>query len=110
MKNMAMELTTDNFDETIDDHLCIVDFWAPWCGPCKMMAPVFEELSKDKDLVKVKFYKLNVEDQPQPAQENSVSSIPTFVLFNMGEEVDRIVGFQSKEMFKQKILELLKKV
>ena len=107
---MVTGLTADNFDKTISDNLCIVDFWAPWCGPCKMMAPVYEELSKDKDLAKLKFCKLNTEDYPDGASSNGVMSIPTLVVFNMGDEVDRIVGFYPKDALKQKMLAALKKV
>lgn len=107
---MVIELTGDNFETTVNDNLCIVDFWASWCAPCKMMAPVFEELSKDKDLAKLKFFKLNTEEAPEPARENGVMSIPTLVVFNMGEEVERIVGFYPKDALKQKMLEAMKKV
>lgn len=107
---MATELTADNFEETTNNNLCIVDFWAPWCGPCRMMAPAFEELSKDKDLSKIKFFKLNTEDYADPARENNVMSIPTLIVFNMGEEVERIVGYYPKDELKKKLLGALAKV
>jgi len=107
---MVTELTADNFEKTINDNLCIVDFWAAWCGPCRMLAPVVEELSKDKDFAKLKFFKLDIEAAQDIASKNGVMSIPTSIVFNMGEEVDRIVGFYPKEGMKGKIVGALKKV
>ncbi len=107
---MVAELTADNFEKTINDNLCIVDFWAAWCGPCRMLAPVVEELSKDKDFAKLKFFKLDIEAAQDIASKNGVMSIPTSIVFNMGEEVERIVGFYPKDALKGKILEAMKKV
>ena len=97
-------ITSDNFQEEIREHpgITVIDFWADWCGPCKMMAPVFEELSKE--LPKIKFAKLNVDDQGELAQEFGVMSIPTFIVFKNGKEVGRIIGARGKSDFKAEIL------
>jgi len=107
---MPTELTADDFDKMTGEGLCIVDFWAPWCGPCRMMAPVFEELSHDKELSRLKFFKVNTEAYPEGASRNSVMSIPTLIVFDMGEEIGRISGYYPKDGLKQKIMDALKKV
>ena len=73
----------------------LVDFWAPWCGPCRQIAPMIEELSAE-NTGSVKIGKLNIDDNPQAAQKYGVSSIPTLMLFKGGEVVERFVGVQPK--------------
>lgn len=78
----------------------LVDFWAPWCGPCQMMGPVIEDLAKEME-GKAKVGKLNVDENPQKAQEYGVMSIPTIKIFKGGEVVQELVGVQSIEALKE---------
>ncbi len=80
----------------------LVDFWATWCGPCKMIAPVLEEIAGEKD-GQLKIAKLDVDENPETAQKFGVMSIPTLLLFKNGKEVSRIVGYRSKNQLVQQI-------
>ena len=84
----------------------MVDFWAPWCGPCKMVAPVVEELAADYD-GQVSFIKINVDDNPQLASQYGVMSIPTLIIFKEGQPVSNIVGFRPKNELKKSLEEAL---
>ncbi len=98
--------TDDNFESEVlkSEKPVLIDFWAPWCGPCKAIGPVIEELAGElKDSVKV--MKMNVDDNQKTAVNFGVRSIPTMILFKGGKAVDSIIGLVAKE----KILELVKK-
>ena len=108
---MVQELNATTFQsDVLKSKLpVIVDFWAEWCGPCKMMAPVFEEVSKEYS-GKLNFAKLNTEQFGEIAAESGVTGIPCLIIFHKGEEADRIVGFMPKPMLMQKIDEILRKL
>jgi thioredoxin 2 len=88
-----MELTAENFQRHVErsDLPVVVDFWAPWCGPCKMMAPVFAQAA-GQFRSKVRFAKVNTEEQTMLASQFGIRSIPTLALFRNGREVDRVAG------------------
>jgi thioredoxin 1 len=95
---MALDITKENFEKEIlqSKTPALVDFWASWCGPCKMVAPVVEELSKEY-AGKVKVCKVNVDNAPELASQLGIMSIPTFIVFSKGEEQARKVGALSKK-------------
>ena len=91
-----MDLTEKNFDSVIGSGITLVDFWASWCGPCKMQAPIIDQLG-DKYEGKFKVAKVNVDDEPELAAEFGISSIPTLILFRGGKKEKTVVGYCSKE-------------
>ena len=98
---MAQMLNNDNFNTSIESGVCVVDFFATWCGPCKMLAPVFEELSGEMD--EVNFFKVDVDQALDVARRYAITTVPTMIIFKNGKEVQRIVGFVPKEQIKSKI-------
>jgi thioredoxin 1 len=101
-----IELTQDNFDATVSSGISMVDFWAPWCGPCRMLAPVIDELATDFE-GKANICKVNTDEQQDLAVKFGVRSIPTIVFMKDGEVVDQMVGAASKQAFADKINSLL---
>lgn len=89
-------LTAQNFAHKTKNGVVLVDFWADWCMPCKMMAPILNEVAEATDGTAT-IYKLNVDEQQQVAAQYGIRSIPTMILFKDGKEVERIVGVKSKE-------------
>ena len=101
---MSLKFTDENFEAEVlkNEGLAIVDFYADWCGPCKMMAPIVDALATEYEGT-VKIGKLNVDDSMGIAQKYRVMSIPTIIFFKNGEAVDTIVGAVSKEQLVEKI-------
>jgi thioredoxin 1 len=97
MSSDVTNLTDHTFDETVTSSTepVLVDFWAEWCGPCKMVAPILDELASEQT-GKLKVAKLNVDENPAAAQRYGVMSIPTMILFKDGAEAERLVGARGK--------------
>ena len=93
-----VELTDSTFQSETAEGLTLVDFWAPWCGPCRIIAPVIEELAGQYE-GRVKVAKLNVDDNPSVSGQYRVMSIPTMILFKDGQPVEGVVGAQPKRAF-----------
>lgn len=92
------EVNENTFDEEVrqyNEQVVVVDFWAPWCGPCKKIAPVVDEIAKEFD-GKIKVVKVNVDENLKIAQEYSISGIPSILIFKEGEAVERLVGMMPK--------------
>ena len=108
MAGNAIELTDETFDEIVNssDMPVLVDFWAPWCGPCKMMTPVIEEIA-DIYTDKAVICKLNTDEARDSAMEFGISSIPTLILFKNGQIEKKWVGLTSKQDISEAIDELL---
>lgn len=100
---MSLVLTQENFDTEVlkSDKPILVDFWAPWCGPCQIMGPVLDELSAE--LTAVKIGKLNVDEHPAIAQTYGIMSIPTMKVFKEGKVVKEFIGTKDKESLKQEL-------
>ena len=98
---MAQILTNDNFEIEIQEGVCVVDFFATWCGPCKMLAPVFEELSQE--MSEAKFFKVDVDQALDIARKFSITTVPTMIIFKDGQAVDKMIGFLPKEHIKAKV-------
>jgi thioredoxin 1 len=105
MKNVMavafQALTKDTFQPKTSEGVSLVDFWAPWCGPCKMQLPIVEELSGEVDGVTIA--KINVDEEPELAAQFGVMSIPTLIVFKDGQPVDKMVGVHTKQQLKDKI-------
>jgi thioredoxin 1 len=98
-----IKFTDQNFEEEVTKSKVpvLVDFWAPWCGPCQMMGPIIEELAKEYEGKAIKIGKVNVDENPTMAEKYSVMSIPAFKIFKDGKVVNEMVGAQAKEGLKE---------
>ena len=103
MPDAPLKLTDADFDEIVKKYdTVVVDCWAPWCGPCRMVAPVIEELAKEMQ-GKIVFGKLNVDENPLVSTKYQIMSIPTMLVFKNNTLIDKVIGAYPKEMLKQKL-------
>ena len=105
MSENIIELDSSNFESTISDTSVpvVVDFWAPWCGPCKSIAPILEELASELG-ESVKIFKVNVDNNSEIATKYEIRAIPTILVFRNGEIAETIVGLTSKDDLKAKLV------
>lgn len=106
---MALVLTNDNFKTEILDYtgVALVDFWAPWCGPCKMVAPIIEKLAEEYE-GKAKIAKVNTDENEDLSIRFDIMSIPTLIVFKNGQAVDKMVGANSKQAIADRLEKWLK--
>ncbi len=103
LSGKPVELSDANFYEVVGSHpLVVVDFWAPWCGPCRVVSPVLEQLASEM-AGQATFGKLNVDDNPMTSQKFGIQGIPTILVFKVGQPVDGIVGAAPKQMIEARI-------
>lgn len=93
---MVKELTDTNFEQETASGLSLTDFWATWCGPCRMQSPVIEQLDEESD-GNVSYYKLDVDANPETPSQFGIMSIPTLLIKKDGEVVDKLIGYHSRE-------------
>ena len=104
---MALEITDNNFKEILaEGSPVVIDFWAPWCGPCRMIAPVIDELAGDFE-GKANICKVNIDEEQDLAVKYGIRSIPTIIFMKNGEVVDQLIGATSKQALTDKINSLL---
>ena len=106
MSNKILELTDSNFQETVNSGVTLVDFWAPWCGPCLMQGPIVDQVA-EKIEGKATVAKVNVDESMQTAIQYRIQSIPALLVFKDGEVADQMVGVQSEEQLLSAVNEAL---
>ncbi|MBN1585343.1 thioredoxin [Candidatus Uhrbacteria bacterium] len=102
---MSIEVNDANFDREVleSEFPVLVDFWAPWCGPCREMGPILDRLSEEMKGQPVRIVKVNVDENPGTPGRYGVMSIPTLMIFRSGQPVDQMVGIQPKEVLAEKL-------
>ncbi len=101
--DMSQVVTDTTFNEETDKGLVLIDFWATWCGPCRMQAPILDQLSEEYDEDEFRIVKMDVDENPQTPQQFGIMSIPTLLLKKDGQVVEKAVGVHSKEQLLQMI-------
>lgn len=105
MSDLVTELDENSFKNFVKEGFVLVDFWAQWCGPCKIISPIVESLAR-KLHGKMRFGKLNVDEESELAQEFEIMSIPTLIIFKDGEQIDRIIGALTEEELSERLDEV----
>ena len=100
---MSQVITDKTFNEETDKGLVLIDFWATWCGPCRMQAPILDQLEQEYDEEEFRIAKLDVDENPETPQQFGIMSIPTLMLKKDGQVVEKAVGVHSKEQLRQMI-------
>ena len=103
-----IEITDENFKKEVleSEKPVLVDFWAPWCGPCRMVAPIIEQVAENMD-GKIKFAKLNTDENQKTARDFQIMAIPTLMIFKDGKEIDRIIGYKPKDQLEEQLNSLI---
>ena len=103
MPDTPLEVTDADFDDAVKKYnTVVIDCWAPWCGPCRMVGPIIEELAREMQ-GKIVFGKLNVDENPSVSMKHQIMSIPTMLIFKNGNLIDKLIGAMPKDMLKQKL-------
>ncbi|MBS7577917.1 MULTISPECIES: thioredoxin [unclassified Enterococcus] len=98
---MVKAITDTDFNTETDNGLVLIDFWATWCGPCRIQGPILDQLSEELDEDELKIVKMDVDENPATPQQFGIMSIPTLILKKDGEVVEKVVGVHNKEQIKQ---------
>ncbi len=96
---IVKEITDDTFTDETSSGTVIIDFWAEWCGPCRILSPIVAELAKE--IPTVQFKKINVDENPAVAQSLGITAIPTLVIYKDGKPIDRVIGLMPKEQLRK---------
>ncbi|MEM2713677.1 MAG: thioredoxin [Candidatus Pacearchaeota archaeon] len=108
MQVIEEKISEKEFNDLIEEGFVLVDFYANWCMPCQLLSPLIDRISKDTELEKVKFIKINIENNPELARKFKVMSIPNVILFKNGQELDRFIGFMPEAKIKEWLLKRVK--
>jgi thioredoxin 1 len=106
MSEVILQITKNNFDQETSKGIILIDFFAEWCGPCRMLSPILEDIAREFG-DKIKVGKLNIDDDEDIAMRFSVTSVPTMILFKDGREHKRIIGLKDKEALRKFILSVV---
>jgi len=97
---MITDVTDANFEQETNSGVTLTDFWAEWCGPCKMQSPIIEQMAEESD-GSVEYYKMDIDENPETPREFGIMSIPTLLVQKDGEVVDTLIGYHSQEQIEE---------
>lgn len=104
---MVQQINDSNFNQEVSQGVCVVDMYADWCGPCRMLSPLLERIAESMQDTGVKFYKLNVDESPNTSAQFGIMGIPTVIVFKDGKEVTRLVGLYPEKAYMDAIKKAL---